>query len=131
MTPNIPIPKQPDVTQIERLRPLVADRRCVVIGSAPLRTRLVEICADELTIPVNGGISSLANPADVWVVNSKAQDAPGAIIRPLHKQMLEQAAIAAGGAPIAAPRAKSGERATDAVDVGRDEVHASDVVRAR
>lgn len=90
MTPTIPIAKQPDLAQIECLRAFVANRRCVVIGSAPLRTKHAEIAADELTMPVNGGISSLAGTADVWVVNSKAQDAAGASIRPLHKQMLEQ-----------------------------------------
>lgn len=90
MTPTIPIAKQPDVTQIEYLSTFVADRRCVVIGSAPLATRYAAIEAYERTIPVNGGISSVGGAVDLWVVNSKAQDAPGALIRPLHKQMLEQ-----------------------------------------
>jgi len=90
MTPTLPIAKQPDVSQIERLRSIVADRHCVVIGSAPLRTKYVDVDPSEVTIPVNGGISSLQGPVDVWVVNSKAQDALGAMIRPLHKLMIEQ-----------------------------------------
>lgn len=88
---RIPLAIRADPTQVERVRALLIDRACVIIGSAPLATRHAEIYADELAIPVNGGISSLAGAADLWVVCSKAQDAPGAVIRPLHRTMLQQA----------------------------------------
>jgi hypothetical protein len=90
MTP-IPLAKTADPTQVERVRELLADRACVVVGSAPLTSKHADVQPGELAIPVNGGISSLAGAADLWVVNSKAQDAPGMLIRPLHKLMLEQA----------------------------------------
>jgi hypothetical protein len=89
MTPTIPIAKQADPTQVDALRPFVAGRHCIVIGSAPMERRTV-FTDGLVTLPVNGGISSITGHADVWVLNSKAQDAPGAQIRPLHKVMLEQ-----------------------------------------
>ena len=87
----IPIARTADVAQIERIRPLVEGRHCVVVGSAPLPTRLADIAADEIAIAVNGAISSLPGPADLWVLNSKQQDRPGdPRLTPLHKTMLEQ-----------------------------------------
>ncbi len=90
MKPLIPLALLADPAQVDALRPFVANRNCVVIGSAPLATRHAEIQPHELTIPVNGGISSLKGPADVWAVNSKQQDASTALMRPLHRTMLEQ-----------------------------------------
>lgn len=86
----IPLAKHAERAQVERLIPLVDGRHCVVVGSAPLPTRYADISADEVAIPVNGGISSVAGLVDIWVLNSKAQDAPGAVIRPLHQTMLRQ-----------------------------------------
>jgi hypothetical protein len=46
----------------------------------------------ETVIAVNGGISSVASPVDLWVVASRAVDKPGtARIKPLHRTMLQQA----------------------------------------
>lgn len=89
---RLPIATAPDPQQVEALRPFVEGLRCVVVGSAPLATKHADIGADEIRIAVNGGISSIAGPVDIWVVNSKAQDQPGALIRPLHKLMLQQGA---------------------------------------
>lgn len=87
----IPIARVPDVTQVERLVPIVQGRACVVVGSAPLPTTSAVIQSDECVIAVNGAISSLPGPADVWVLNSKQQDRPGdPTLKPLHKTMLEQ-----------------------------------------
>jgi hypothetical protein len=90
MTPTIPIAKQADPTQVESLRPLVEGRHCAVVGSAPLSTKKADIGVHECAVAVNGGIFAVDGPVHVWVVNSKAQDALGALIRPLHKLMLEQ-----------------------------------------
>jgi hypothetical protein len=87
----IPIALTPDVTQVDALRPFVAGRACVVVGSAPLPTKTAEVWSDDCVIAVNGGISSLPKAADVWVLNSKQQDRPGdPLLKPLHKTMLEQ-----------------------------------------
>lgn len=88
---KIPIAVKPDPSQVERMRPLVEGRACAVVGSAPLKTPTAEIEADECVIAVNGAISSLPGPADVWVLNSKLQDRPGdPLIKPLHRTMLQQ-----------------------------------------
>lgn len=87
----IPIAKVHDVTQIERIRPIVEGRACVVVGSAPLHTPKAEITYGECVIAVNGGISSLPGRADLWVLNSKQQDRPGdPNLKPLHREMLQQ-----------------------------------------
>jgi len=88
MTPTIPIATKADLAQVERLRPLVDGRHCLVVGSAPIHESAA--VGEFLTIAVNGGISSLSVQPDIWVLNSKAQDGAGAPIRPLHKRMLEQ-----------------------------------------
>lgn len=88
----IPLALVADPHQVEALRRCVDGRSCVVVGSAPLSSTYADIQPYETTIAVNGGISSLPSIADVWVVNSKAQDKPGALIRPLHKTMLQQGA---------------------------------------
>jgi len=87
---RIPIPKSPDVAQIERVRELVEGRFCVVVGSAPLPTQTAEIVSGEFVIAVNGGISSLPGAADLWVLNSKLQDKRGENVKPLHKSMIQQ-----------------------------------------
>jgi hypothetical protein len=88
---TIPIAQTPDESQIARVRPFVEGRSCVVVGSAPLPTRTAETLPGECVIAVNGGISSLPGPADMWVLNSKQQDRPGdPALRPLHKTMLQQ-----------------------------------------
>jgi hypothetical protein len=87
----IAIPESPDMAQVEALRPMVENRACVVVGSAPLPTPTAEIGAGACAIAVNGGISSLPGHADLWVLNSKQQDRPGdPNMRPLHKTMLKQ-----------------------------------------
>lgn len=86
----IPLAQSADFAQIERVREFVSGRRCVVVGSAPLSTQYAVIEPYETTIAVNGGISSLPGIADLWVVGSKAQDMPGAAMRPLHRTMLDQ-----------------------------------------
>ncbi len=88
---TLPIAQTPDPSQIERIRPLVEGRACVVVGSAPLKTRVADVEAGEFVIAVNGGISSLPGAADLWVLNSKQQDRPGdPNLKPLHKAMLSQ-----------------------------------------
>jgi len=92
MKPLIPLATVADPTQVERVRALLEGRACVIVGSAPLRTPLADVSSTECAIAVNGGISSLPRPADVWVVGSKQQDKPGdPNLRPLHQTMLEQA----------------------------------------
>lgn len=88
MTPTIPIAKHADLSHIEALRPFVEGKHCIVVGSAPIKTPIT--VAGFVMIAVNGGVSNMSGPADVWVVNSKAQDALGALVKPLHKVMLEQ-----------------------------------------
>jgi hypothetical protein len=87
----IPLAKVADQRQIEALTPLLRDRICVVVGSAPRTSRYVEIFPGELSIPVNGGISSVKGEIDLWVVGSKHYDAHEAMTRHLHRTMLDQA----------------------------------------
>ena len=90
MTP-IPIAETADQSQVDRVRPIVEGRDCVVIGSAPLKTATADVDAGELVIAVNGGISSVPGVADLWVLNSKQQDRPHDVnLKPLHKTMLKQ-----------------------------------------
>jgi hypothetical protein len=64
----------------------------VVVGSAPLKAKAADVRDDEMVIAVNGGISSVPRPVDLWVVASRSQDKPGSgRIKPLHKTMLHQA----------------------------------------
>lgn len=87
----IPIAKKPDAKQVEFLRGRFEGQRCVVVGSAPLPTPRAEVLAGEITIAVNGGISSLPGLANIWVLNSKQQDRPNdPLLKPLHKTMLHQ-----------------------------------------
>jgi hypothetical protein len=68
----------------------VAQRRCVVLGSAPLAAPLV-VAEDELVVAVAGGIASAAR-CDIWVLNARTRtDATiaGAKGR-LHRLMLAQ-----------------------------------------
>lgn len=89
---TLPIARQADRSQIERIRPLVEGRACVVVGSAPLKTPKAEIEPGEVVIAVNGAISSLPGHADLWALNSKMQDRPGdPNLKPMHKTMLQQA----------------------------------------
>lgn len=90
----IPLTTEPDPAQLARLTGAIAGRRCVVVGSAPLSTKTAAVEADEYIICVNGAISSVAGTADLWIVNSKAQDNPTwhREIRALHRTMLEQGA---------------------------------------
>lgn len=89
----IPLATAPDLSQVERVRPLLEGRACVVIGSAPIQTRRAEVAEDELIVAVNGGIGSAPGVIDLFIVGSKAWDKPmQRDARPLHKQMIEQAA---------------------------------------
>ncbi len=90
MKTAIPLATAADVSQVEALRPLVEGRACVIVGSAPLATKKAIIAPSELVIPINGAISSVEGSPPIWVLNSKAQDHPGAAIRPMHRTMLEQ-----------------------------------------
>lgn len=88
----LPLSKVADRSQVERVRELIADRACVVVGSAPLSTPSADVADTDLVIAVNGGISSVARAVDLWVVASRPQDRPGSgQIKPLHKTMLHQA----------------------------------------
>lgn len=89
----IPLATAPDISQVERVRPILDGRACVVIGSAPLSTPTAIVQPDEVRIAVNGGIASLPDRrSDVWVLNSKAQDRPGSPqLHEMHRLMLEQA----------------------------------------
>lgn len=91
------LPTVPLRAQVEALRPYVRGRMCVVVGSAPLQTPSAVVEPNECRIAVNGGIASLpSRTADVWVLNSKAQDRPGSPdLHAMHKLMLEQARNAA------------------------------------
>jgi len=87
-----PIPTHPVPSQLERLRPFIEGRDCLVVGSAPLPTEHAQDRPGEVVIAVNGGISSCAGIPSVWFVNSKQQDRPGdKNLTPLHKRMMEQA----------------------------------------
>jgi hypothetical protein len=89
---KLPIATVADLTQVERVRDLIADRACVVVGSAPLPTPTADVADSDVVIAVNGGISSVARAVDLWVVSSRPQDRPGsALIKPLHRTMLHQA----------------------------------------
>lgn len=89
---KLPIATVADLSQVERVRELIADRACVVVGSAPLLTPKADVADTEIAIAVNGGISSVPRAVDLWVVASRPQDRPGSgQIKPLHKIMLHQA----------------------------------------
>jgi hypothetical protein len=81
----IPLATVADLSQVERVRPLIEDRDVVVVGSAPLKAKAADVRDDEMVIAVNGGISSVPRPVDLWVVASRSQDKPGSgRINPLH-----------------------------------------------
>ena len=89
---TIPLAQAADRQQVEQMRELIEGRACVVLGSAPLKTKHAEVTETELVIAVNGGISSAPGAVDLWVVASRRQDRPGSgEIKPLHKTMLHQA----------------------------------------
>ena len=90
---GLPMATSPDLSQVERVRPLLYGRNCVVLGSAPLSTPYADVSNDEVIVAVNGGIGSLRRrPVDLFVVGSKQWDKPMQVdARPLHKQMLQQA----------------------------------------
>lgn len=90
---TIPLATAPVREHIETLRARLMDRACVIVGSAPLRTKTAEILPGELRIAVNGSLSSLPEKqADLWVLNSKAQDRPGSpTLHEMHRLMLVQA----------------------------------------
>lgn len=88
---TIPLAEHADIEQIERIRPIVSGRSCVVVGSAPLTTTTAQVEPGECVIAVNGGISSAPGPVDLWVMNSKQQDRPNdPLLTALHKAMLSQ-----------------------------------------
>lgn len=89
----IPLATTPQPEQVEALRSYLEGRACVVVGSAPLKTRTASVQPDEVRMAINGGIASLPDRhADVWVLNSKAQDRPGSFqLREMHALMLAQA----------------------------------------
>ncbi len=91
MTP-IPLAIEADVQELGILRPSLDGRRCVVVGSAPLKTAKADIQQDECAIAINGAVSSVAGNVDLWVLNSKLQDAERREwpMRPLHREMLRQ-----------------------------------------
>lgn len=93
----IPLATSADLSQVERVRELVEGRSCVVVGSAPLPSRYAELQPYETVVAVNGGISSVPAIADVFVLNSKAQDASWPQMRDLHRKMLKQAANTRAG----------------------------------
>ena len=88
---TLPLADQADPSQVERIRPLVSGRACVVVGSAPLSTPTAPVDPSECVIAVNGGISSAPGPVGLWVMNSKQQDRPNdPLLTALHKAMLSQ-----------------------------------------
>lgn len=88
----IPLAKHADAAQVERVRGLLERRAVVIVGSAPLPTKSAIIEDGEVIVAVNGAISSVDQPVDLWVVSSRPQDQPGdATIKPLHRTMLQQA----------------------------------------
>jgi hypothetical protein len=87
------MPLASDVSQVERLRPIVEHRACVVVGSAPIAAATADTRPDECVIAVNGAVSSLSVSPEVWVLNSKQQDRPGdPALKPLHRTMMTQGA---------------------------------------
>lgn len=60
----------------EALAAAVADRDCVVVGSAPMPAPLV-LSSREVVVAVNGGISSTPARCDVWVLNAREGPQPG------------------------------------------------------
>lgn len=81
---TIPLTVDPDHAQIDQLRPRLAGQSCVVVGSAPLKTRRAVTEPGEYVICVNGSISSIAGTADLWLLNSKPNRSY------LHLTMLQQ-----------------------------------------
>jgi len=89
---RIPLATVADPLQVERVRSFIEGRSCVVVGSAPLKASAADVDDSEVVIAVNGGISSVARPVDLWVVASRSVDKPGSgKIKPLHRTMLQQA----------------------------------------
>jgi hypothetical protein len=82
----LPLTTTPDQTQLEAFGAIVRNRRCVVVGSAPLPTKHARTDPGEVVICVNGAISSVAGVPDIWVLNSKPSAAS------LHLTMCRQGA---------------------------------------
>lgn len=123
---KLPIATVADLTQVQRVRDLLADRACVVVGSAPLTTKSADVVDTDVVIAVNGGISSVARAVDLWVVASRPQDRPGyAAIKPLHRTMLDQAK----GRTVGHVLMLRGPKAKDASE--RDTLAALDIRKCR
>jgi len=86
----IPLATVADTSQLDILAPLLSGASVVVIGSAPIRSRFVEVLDGEISMPVNGAISSVLGKVDLWVLGSKHYDTHEANTRFLHKTMLDQ-----------------------------------------
>lgn len=85
-----PLATVADVAQVEAIRGHVQGRACVIVGAAPLRAP-VPISTSDVVVAINGAISSVPR-VDLWFLGSKESDKPGdPSIKPLHRQMLEQA----------------------------------------
>jgi len=82
----VPLTTTPDKAQLQAFGAIVANRRCVVVGSAPLPTKHARTDPSEVVICVNGAISSVSGVPDVWVLNSKPSAAS------LHLTMCRQGA---------------------------------------
>lgn len=80
----IPLTVDPDHDQLAQVASMMNGERCVVVGSAPLRTRMAPVDHGEFVICVNGAISSVVGVPDLWVLNSKPSKAH------LHLTMLQQ-----------------------------------------
>lgn len=57
---------------VEGIRAVLAGRRCLVVGSAPLG-RPLSVDNGEVVVAVNGGISSVPGVVDLWMLNSRRQ----------------------------------------------------------
>jgi hypothetical protein len=87
----IPVATEADRRQLDALIPLLNGRACVVVGSAPRKTPVVDLFDGEVSIAVNGGISSLTGEVDLWVVGSKPYDVSETSgHRQRHRDMLDQ-----------------------------------------
>lgn len=85
-----PLATVADVAQVEAIRGHVQGRTCVIVGAAPLRAP-VPLSTSDVVVAINGAISSVPR-VDLWFLGSKESDKPGdPFIKPLHRQMLEQA----------------------------------------
>jgi hypothetical protein len=57
---------------LEQLAIALKEKRCIVVGAAPIQT-LFSVSPGDVVVAVNGGISSCPpGPVDVWVVNSRS-----------------------------------------------------------